>query len=135
MTRSLLRNSSFTSSIYETAKLFRVLFHLSWRFFLERSQRSLVGIFFKVFVKGTRFARPLPPTRDRIYPRVIVLSSLITNYLITHDLFPIFKWDFIICRSINDNLDRSFRVVWFFREFCLMIMVRMIEVMFRFCKR
>lgn len=110
MTRSLLRNSSFTSSICETAKLFRVLFHLSWRFFLERSQRLLVGIFFNLFVKGTRYTRPLPPTRDGIYARVIILSS------------------------INDNLDRSFRG-WFLREFCLTIMVRMIEVMFRFCKR
>lgn len=94
MTRSLLRNSSFTSSIYETAKLFRVLFHLSWRFFLERSQRLLVGIFFNLFVKGTRYTRPLPPTRDGIYATVIILSSLIAEYLITHDLFPIYQVGF-----------------------------------------
>lgn len=92
MTRPLLRNSSFTSSIYETAKLFRVLFHL--RFFLERSQRSLVGISFNIFVKGTRYARPLPSTRDGIYARVIALPSLITDYLITHDLFSIYQIGF-----------------------------------------
>lgn len=92
MTRSLLRNSSFTSSIYETAKLFRALFYL--RFFLERSQRSLVGIFFHLFVKGTRYTRPLPPTRDGIYARVTILPSLITDYLITRDLFPIYQIGF-----------------------------------------